>query len=70
MEACAQCGKSEPTKRCQQCQQAAYCGKDCQKQHWKAHKKECAQLANRAKAPEPPSQPSPSTGVFYPTELS
>ena len=27
---------------CSRCKKVAYCSKDCQKSHWKQHKKECA----------------------------
>mmetsp|Transcript_29165 Transcript_29165/g.40940 ORF Transcript_29165/g.40940 Transcript_29165/m.40940 type:complete len:250 (-) Transcript_29165:57-806(-) len=29
------------TKKCAKCREARYCGKDCQKAHWKVHKTEC-----------------------------
>jgi len=49
LSCCAQCKGGVPAvgklKQCAQCHQVAYCGKACQKAGWKAHKKECAQLA-------------------------
>lgn len=32
-------------KSCAKCKSVAYCNKDCQKSHWKVHKKDCARLA-------------------------
>ena len=46
-DVCANCGKKEgegnniKLKRCVACKQAQYCGSQCQKEHWKKHKKEC-----------------------------
>ena len=37
---CETCGKAD-ANRCVGCGQVAYCGKECQKQGWKAHKREC-----------------------------
>ena len=40
---CACCGKKGvEMKRCARCMDAWYCGTDCQKEHWKQHKKTCA----------------------------
>lgn len=45
-ETCAQCSKSPSTlKQCLKCHSVAYCNKDCQKAHFKTHKKVCAGLA-------------------------
>jgi len=45
-QACAQCGKSPDTlKQCIKCHSVTYCNKDCQKAHYKAHKKACPMLA-------------------------
>lgn len=41
--ACPNCGKVAFTK-CTGCKQVYYCGKDCQKKHWKLHKPECKML--------------------------
>lgn len=42
---CLNCGrKEEPRekfKKCGQCENVCYCSKECQKAHWKEHKKDC-----------------------------
>lgn len=42
---CAGCGCSEGSigvfKKCPRCQNAFYCGRECQRKNWKAHKKTC-----------------------------
>lgn len=44
---CAQChGSVMVTTRCDKCNQAAYCSRDCQLAHWKAgHKQQCSAVA-------------------------
>jgi len=47
---CANCQKTEEElgsslKRCAKCQTTTYCSRDCQKGHWKTHKKSCASYA-------------------------
>ena len=43
---CHQCGKASVSK-CSRCKQYRYCGRDCQRAHWKAgHKKECGSKHN------------------------
>jgi hypothetical protein len=37
---CAACG-SITEKKCGRCEKVYYCKRECQKKHWKAHKKEC-----------------------------
>ncbi|KAK2058405.1 hypothetical protein LY76DRAFT_593311 [Colletotrichum caudatum] len=56
---CHGCGSNreifpEPLKKCSACAQAWYHSQDCQRQHWKQHKKAC--LANRSGA-----KPSPAS---------
>ena len=42
-EICSFCGKQGPKKlrKCTRCGKAQYCGIECQKKHWKDHKKVC-----------------------------
>lgn len=47
------CAK-EGTSRCTGCGVVAYCGRDCQKAHWKAHKPQC-----RAAGSPAPKSPGP-----------
>ncbi|CZT49142.1 uncharacterized protein RSE6_09940 [Rhynchosporium secalis] len=46
---CTCCHKAptdtKPLKPCTKCQSVSYCGKECQKAHFKVHKKECAKKA-------------------------
>jgi hypothetical protein len=43
-KACFGCGASAgETKKCGGCGKVYYCGKDCQRRHWKWHKPECGQ---------------------------
>jgi hypothetical protein len=39
---CSYCGASSPSHRDCPCKAAQYCDGACQKRHWKAHRKQCA----------------------------
>lgn len=44
---CANCNDSfDDMLVCSRCKLVTYCGRDCQVQHWKKHKKECIDLAS------------------------
>lgn len=49
VEACKVCGKTEDEevklKKCARCKKIVYCGVQCQKMHWKVHKKVCKDVA-------------------------
>ena len=42
---CANCNKQAPRgvsfKVCSRCKKVVYCGRECQEEHWKSHRKEC-----------------------------
>lgn len=42
---CAQCDKVGTHRSCDKCRIVVYCSRDCQKLHWKKHKRECAKLS-------------------------
>ncbi|HIB77694.1 MAG TPA: tetratricopeptide repeat protein, partial [Flavobacteriales bacterium] len=39
---CVCCAKPGSSSRCSKCSAVLYCGRECQVQHWKTHKKSCA----------------------------
>lgn len=38
---CTYCDKVTDAKMCARCKKVQYCSRECQKQHWKAHKPDC-----------------------------
>ena len=63
-KACAQCGKSpDSLKQCIKCHSVAYCNKECQKGHFKAHKKACPILAQEYVKLHEPKMASRSSGA-------
>ncbi|KAF2015579.1 hypothetical protein BU24DRAFT_180765 [Aaosphaeria arxii CBS 175.79] len=63
---CAQCKKTpDSLKQCLKCHSVSYCNRDCQKAHFKTHKKECAALAQeyvKTHEPKMASRAPPRTG--------
>lgn len=45
---CAVCGEPSTTK-CTRCKEVYYCGRECQRKHWKEHKSECRTAKAAAK---------------------
>ncbi|KAH8833234.1 hypothetical protein DL96DRAFT_1457839, partial [Flagelloscypha sp. PMI_526] len=41
IDLCATCSKGEKLLKCSKCKLVSYCGKECQKKHWKIHKTVC-----------------------------
>ena len=44
---CDWCGKPGPTKNCSRCLSYYYCNRQCQLNHWKNHKEQCAFLKDK-----------------------
>ena len=42
-KACRVCDAVEKTKKCSGCEKVYYCGRECQRADWKAHKSSCTQ---------------------------
>jgi xylose isomerase len=42
-KACRVCEALEKTKKCSGCEKVYYCGRECQRADWKAHKSSCRQ---------------------------
>jgi hypothetical protein len=40
-DVCRNCGKSGQLRQCGNCKQVKYCNRNCQKEDWKEHKKNC-----------------------------
>ncbi|KAF1915380.1 hypothetical protein BDU57DRAFT_433192, partial [Ampelomyces quisqualis] len=52
----------ESCKQCLKCHSATYCSRECQKAHFKAHKKVCAALAQQYVQANEPKMASRSSG--------
>ncbi len=53
-ERCAYCWKrAQSLKSCAKCRKIMYCGRECQKGHWKTHKTDCIVTGNTAKESKP-----------------
>jgi hypothetical protein len=46
---CSACGSAADLKKCSRCCLAAYCGRDCQRNHWKEHKHACDEYTENIK---------------------
>ena len=61
---CGLCGAEDPRTVCGVCRAERYCSLDCQRDHWRAHRKKCD-------APPPPDgrpeTPEPASGAPSPT---
>jgi hypothetical protein len=72
---CAGCGNKQGKLRCSRCKVARYCTKECQRKHWKTHKKECNGPTATAAAKKPPvkrasENPCPSVETeLHPAEF-
>jgi len=52
---CANCSTEDDTlRKCGRCKLVVYCGTECQRQHWKAHKKDCIPIDQRVRKELPP----------------
>jgi len=59
---CAGCGERQKgMSRCTRCMQVWYCGRECQKKHWKQHKPQCRMLSAYSGLPSgvKPELPAP-----------
>ncbi|KAI9023438.1 hypothetical protein DFJ74DRAFT_669084 [Hyaloraphidium curvatum] len=45
-DSCDLCGTEGKLSKCGRCRVALYCGPDCQRQHWAAHKLKCFQATS------------------------
>lgn len=42
---CSNCGKDGSLRPCSRCHIVRYCSKDCQRQHWREHRRDCRRRA-------------------------
>lgn len=64
---CGNCGKAEPgLKVCARCSSERYCSRDCQKAHWKTHKKACGvNVTATCTSESSRTSPFPSTATSF-----
>lgn len=58
---CASCSSEPGKKRCAICKSVHYCSRECQRNHWKAHKKTCSKkvsVRSQSGSSSPPSTSS------------
>ena len=69
---CSFCGQVSTTlKNCACCRQAKYCGRECQRMHWKIHKLVCNVAdKNPQKQKTPPTEDQPSTSSMTQTHTN
>eukprot|EP01084_Bolivina_argentea_P273171 465260_1 len=60
---CALCSKTGATSICSGCNMTFYCNINCQRKHWKCHKKSCKSLAQKHKLSKTLQQHTQSTKV-------
>lgn len=65
---CATCQKTESLKKCAKCHSITYCSRDCQKAHWKTHKRDCAKLATANAATQPAPQSARARNATSPVD--
>lgn len=73
--ACVVCAKTSdetPIKRCAKCSETPYCSRECQKEDWKAHKKQCgtAKSSSSGGGSSKPAAPGNSSRGAKPGKLS
>lgn len=64
---CGACGAANPPSRCAQCGLVFYCSRDCQKAHWKDHKRVCKKARTTGTGTAGPpggTGTSPPAGTF------
>jgi len=67
VQACGNCGELKAVLRCSRCRLTSYCNRDCQKAHWKLHKKLCN--SNPAVPYAPVGEPVSTVEITEITEL-
>ena len=58
---CAKCSKPCTGQKCSRCKKVTYCSKDCQRDDWRRHKKDCE---GKKKMPHHASVPAPTTSTL------